>query len=67
MKNKRCKNDVLREDRPLPVVTAEREALCRIARIGAHRGMDGDEAVERLIASVGYARQALSWAEDDAR
>ena len=39
--------------------TAEREALNRIARIGVHRGMDCDEAVERLIAAVGYARQAL--------
>jgi hypothetical protein len=37
-----------------------RTVLERIARIEIERGMDGNEAIERGIAAVGYARQALA-------
>lgn len=37
-----------------------RTVLERIARIEIERGMDGNEAIERGIAAVGYAQQALA-------
>lgn len=45
------------------VVVVQRDqllAVCdQISKIGAERGMDGDEAIERLIAAVGYAKKAV--------